>query len=115
MTPSRDFVPLRGRGLAAALWALFAVLAARPVLAAPPEPPPPPPPSSEVKSPPEDNLTFKARLDPEKPLAGAKGVLVVDVTLRETPEYADKRKTVHVYADKRFKVLLVEAKGVKWG
>ena len=115
MTRIRDLPPRRGGGLAAALWVCAAALCARAAFAAPPDPTPPPAPTSEAKSPPENNVTFKARLDPVAPESGSKGTLIVDLTLRETPEYADKRRSVHVYADKRFKVAPVESKGVKWG
>jgi thiol:disulfide interchange protein DsbD len=60
----------------------------------------------ELHTPPEDNLVFRARLDPLAPTSGAKGTLFIDIELR---------KTVHVYADKRFKVVPVEQKGVTWG
>jgi thiol:disulfide interchange protein DsbD len=104
MTRFRDLLPHRGGGLAAMLL-VFAAAAALPVRAGEPEKPPPPP-QVEVLSPPENNVTYRARLDPAAPVAGGKGTLIVDVTMR---------KSVHVYADKRFKVLPVAAKGVTWG
>jgi thiol:disulfide interchange protein DsbD len=106
MARSRDLLPRRGGGLAAMLLVLAAAGAVS-ARAGEPEakPAPPPPPQAEVKSPPENNVTYRARLDPPQPLAGAKGTLIVDLTIR---------KSVHVYADKKFKVLPVEAKGLTW-
>ena len=106
MTRIRDLPPRRGRGFAAALCMLAAGLSTRAAFAEKPGPEPLPKPVAVLRTPPEDNLVFRGRLDPLAPTAGAKGTLVIDVEIR---------KTVHVYADKRFKVVPIEQKGVTWG